>query len=413
MRSRSFMKPWNGGGGQSGRDASENARVPLLWNDFVAILQGRVLLKEDPRRIHEDKDEGKDKNEVDKAGQYEQDENPSFESIRTLRIYGNLVETNRVVKDLRPCFEYLESLEICIHKGLRRNIDLLSILDKAPRLKVVEINVSLSGLTYIAPVTLETAATETAEGCQQKYSYYPLEKLILAGLCVHIFTAERIVKSCPHLRVLKSLLVLTNDYRVEGLQCPLSDMQQDSERLARLARDSCPNLKRYQGDFQYQYRLPSETRLLEMVRIFPEMEHLSKGLVHLEEFVMEAARFPGVVRLEHFEFMRKRNEPQTRYYPPPSQAPLRTATAARTRTSDTPDSARREDGDDSENDDSEDENDFCEVEAYRGVKTFSPRLAAFHVNYVLILEPAANNIYALVRGLDQIRPDVEFRFRQS
>ncbi|KAF9126257.1 hypothetical protein BGW39_006753 [Mortierella sp. 14UC] len=608
-----------GKGDRNHRDVSENAGVPGLWDDFVAALRDRLLLLEAPRKDHESEDE--DKDEVGEVGRHHrQDGNRLSESVRTLRIYGNLVETNKVVLDLKPCFEFLESLEIYIHRCLTKSIDLFSILDNAPRLKAIVFDIALSGAVYTVPGTQATVTTTTATSKQPKHSYYPLEQLIFKGLYVDIYLAERVIKSCPRLRVLKTLHVSTDGYRANEPRWDPYDMRQASERLARLARDSCPNLQWYQSDFQYMYRLPNETRLIEMAKIFPETQHLtvmpyedpcsnvfdpavvepanapffpflpdlhqlinrltvleiahgsqySTGwatanriiflcpaslqslfisdliipardlgrpptehyddtydsslfmlqaadwlfntdqeqrrrdcverhvlrnavlsdiwpphthpnrdnnrplprmwpcrhllrtlecklygdngfaewtnhvrayrlfghltsfkvrceefrvgqLIHSKkhsqessssleenegvEFVMDAARFPGIVTPRDFEFMRKQNEPYTRHFPPPPSLSALQAEAT-TRRSNTIDSTA------SESDDSEDENDFGEVKAYKGVETFWPRLTTFHVNYVLMNDPAANDTRALVAGLDQIRTDVEFRFRR-
>ncbi|KAG0271192.1 hypothetical protein BGZ95_001044 [Linnemannia exigua] len=622
----------DGRGDRNRRDNASNVKVPGLWDEFVLAMQDR-LLEAQKWENSEEKDE---KEAYDGTGHfYKQDGCRLFESIRTLRIYGNLMDTDKMVKDLQPCLEYLETLEVYIHKGSASPIDIFSILDNAPRLQSLVIDVKHS--------------VPTSSGRQQKRSYYSLKQLILNGPYISVFAAEQVIKSCPKLRVLKTLKVSTNGYLDGFPRWNVSILQEASERLSRLARDHCSNLQWYQGDLQYSNRLPTQTRLIEMIRTFPEkrmQQHLSimpyedplsdrfepelqpvaplapflpalhrlldrltvleigprssslylinwhtvnriiclcspflqtllapdisimthdlvgsrlrqdddgfyffpdwffgtereqrrrdcverrllqnsvlssspdehervyycpypgiwpcrhflrtlqcelywysidafaawtqhirayrlfgqltslrvdcqefrvgqlspssvtkkknhnkhgssslsaalperrypndllalKSLVYLEEFVMDVARFLGFVTPQDFEFLRRdKNDPEAGYYPPPpSLSSLRAAAAARRKgRMNNVDRKESKDGDESENEDSEDENDFGQVEAYRDVKTFWPRLNTFHINYISMNIPGVNDTQALVVGLEQIRSDVEFLFRQS
>lgn len=62
-----------------------------------------------------------------------------FEGIRHLKIYKEMIDTMKMVVNLRPCFEVLESLRIEIMCSSYRNIDIFMILDNEPRLKSVDI----------------------------------------------------------------------------------------------------------------------------------------------------------------------------------------------------------------------------------------------------------------------------------
>ena len=136
-----------------------------------------------------------------------------------------------------------------------------------------------------------------------------------------------------------------------------------------------------------------------------------KGLVYLEEFVVEAARLRGTVVPEDFEFLR-RKEPDfgTRFFPPP---PLLSQQATGTRISrKAVEHIEGDDGEDSDSEyDSEGENDYGEVEAYKDVETFWPRLTIFHVGYV-VTHPV-NDPKILVPAIERIRPGVIFRLKLS
>ncbi|KAG0378131.1 hypothetical protein BGX24_004680 [Mortierella sp. AD032] len=598
----------DGSGGRNRRTNAKNVKVPALWDEFVLAMQDRLL---EAQKWENCEEKGKEEEEEANGGSgrcSKQDGCRLFKSIRTLRIYGNLVDTNKLLKDLKPCLEYLKTLEVHIHEGSDTTIDIFSILYNAPRLKSVAIDVKQSGAVYIIqgntdPATITTSTMSAdqvsvvtvpeSSGRHQKRSYYSLEQLILHGPYVNVLTAEQIIKSCPKLRVLKTLKVPTDGNLVAFPRWNVSILQEVSERLSRLARDHCPNLQWYQGDLQLtvleigpksrtQYTtnwhtvnriiclcspflqtllapdidmmthdlaessrpsqndnrfryftdwffdtekeqrrrdrverhllrnriIPSPTaelsphllyygpcprmwpcrhflrtlqcelcpysvdafavwtQYIRAYRLFGQLtsfkiacqefrvgqllpgsvanknkhtKHESsslllkedsqasgkrlpnellalKGLVYLEEFVMDVARFPGAVTPQDFEFLSKvKDETETRYYPPPpTLASLRAAAAGRRgRRSNRVDRMEGQDVDESESDDSEDENDFGQVEAYRGVKTFWPRLTTFHVNYVLMNIPAANDTRDLIVGLEQIQYHVEFRFRQS
>ncbi|KAK3832774.1 MAG: hypothetical protein J3R72DRAFT_515238 [Linnemannia gamsii] len=277
----------DGIGGRNRRDNAKNVKVPALWDEFVLAMQDRLLEAQKWENCEEKEEEEEEEANGGSGRCSKQDGCRLFKSIRTLRIYGNLVDTNKLLKDLKPCLGYLKTLEVHIHEGSDTTIDIFSILYNAPRLKSVVIDVKHSGAVYIIQGNTDPATTTTStmsadqvnvvtvpesSGRHQKRSYYSLEQLILQGPYVNVFTAEQIIKSCPKLRVLKTLKVSTDGNLVAFPRWNVSILQEASERLSRLARDHCPNLQWYQGDLQYNGRLPTHTRLIEMIRIFPEKQ---------------------------------------------------------------------------------------------------------------------------------------------
>lgn len=133
-----------------------------------------------------------------------------------------------------------------------------------------------------------------------------------------------------------------------------------------------------------------------------------RGLVFLEEFVMEVTRVPGTVVPRDFEFLqRMESDFGARFHPPPHSAPRRATRIPTMKEND-----KEEDEGEDEND-SEDENDYGEVEAYKDVRTFWPRLTTFHINYLQTY--SLDHMRALAQGIEQaqIRPGVAFRFRRS
>lgn len=634
---------------------------PELWDDFITAMHARLAIQTRSSEESEDNVEG-----GDGGGRCR-----LFESIRTLNIYGDMVDPEKMVVDLKPCFEFLETLKIEILITSRKALNIFTILDNGPRLKSVEIVAIWDYFMEIiqgdtTPTTTTTTTTTAAiaravpdnvitgnepMNRQPHSTYYPLQQLILQGIWIDtLMTAERIIKTCPDLRVLKSIQIETSTCRGDRKQWEPSVMQEASKCLAELARIHCPHLVWYQSDLQYIYQLPNETRLIELAQRFPEMRALSmmayedpgpistplhppyqpvlqtpflpdlintflnritvlevsskqcnfanwrvlnriiclcphlqdllisnllitmteqldqtscqpleslaypvllneslwvydesdketrqrdrrerqnfrdmilpvdfndqdnyprldpylpvpriwpcrhtlrkldislihnhgmkhwtrhirayrlfghltsfkvrcqelkigqikdchsgdskkpkdeplssssrkgrstdeeykcryrnellalRGLVYLEEFVVEAIRLRGTVVPEDFEFLR-RKEPDfgTRFFPPP---PLLPQQATGTRTS------KRTEGDDGEGSDSEydseDENDYGRVEAYRNVETFWPRLTTFHASYMVT--PPVNDPKVLVPAIEQIRPGVSFRLRSS
>ncbi|KAG0294907.1 hypothetical protein BGZ96_000231 [Linnemannia gamsii] len=142
---------------------------------------------------------------------------------------------------------------------------------------------------------------------------------------------------------------------------------------------------------------------------YPNELLLLKGLVYLEEFVMEVSKIPGTVVPEDFEFLRRMDSAfATRSSPPPPPPSL--ASSAKRRATRSP---IMNEEDESNDDDSEDENEFSEVEAYKDVKTFWPRLMTFHVNYLRTHSLAGTRALDQGTELAHIRPGVEFRFKRS
>jgi hypothetical protein len=139
-----------------------------------------------------------------------------------------------------------------------------------------------------------------------------------------------------------------------------------------------------------------------------------KGLVYLEELVVETARLPGRVVPEDFEFLR-RKEPDFgfRFFPAPSISSARTTPSRNKVVEHMDENGDYDVGDheERESEDSEDENDYGRVEAYKDVETFWPRLTIFHIGYV-ITHPV-NDPKILVPAVEEIRPGVSFRLRLS
>jgi len=147
-----------------------------------------------------------------------------------------------------------------------------------------------------------------------------------------------------------------------------------------------------------------------------------KDLVYLEEFVMDVHELRGVISIDDFEFLqRKEDDFGDRLFPSPPPPHRRIAGGRRMyctidlegelgETSKNNDNSSG-DGQKEGEYDSEDENDFGEVKAYKDVKTFWPRLTAFQVNYLKTSN--ANDLHALVEELKWVRPGVDFRFRLS
>ncbi|KAF9153151.1 hypothetical protein BG015_003973 [Linnemannia schmuckeri] len=252
---------------------------PGLWDEFVSAMHARLAVQ---RRNYE--------NESDVEG--EGGGGRLFESIRNLSIYGDMVDPMKMVMDLKPCFEFLETLKIEFLRGAHTTINIFTILDNGPRLTSIEIVVLWTPLveitqgdttttaTIIIPPTItvsnQASIAEELTGRQAHSSCYPLQQLILCGPWIDtLMTAERIIKTCPDLRVLKSIQIETSASFKNRTQWEASVMQEASKRLAEMARDHCPHLSWYQSDLQYIYRLPNETRLIELAQIFPEMRALS------------------------------------------------------------------------------------------------------------------------------------------
>ncbi|KAF9103622.1 hypothetical protein BGX29_003140 [Mortierella sp. GBA35] len=290
-----------------------------LWKDFVAAANGLIAQQEEgnSKQIGDGNNTNKEEEKQKwKGGRL-------FESIRHLKIYGDQIDTMRIVRDLKPCFQYLESFKVEIFTPVESHIDIFTILDNGPRLKNVEFKISRSnyfevvqvGATASTPTATQdqaffdeqkpqdlstpeggatsssphTVTTTTNPQDRQKARNYALEEFILGGACIDIPTAERLIKQCPNLRVLKSLWVLTDHSRSPGWDTPI--IKKSSERLTRLARDHCPNLQWYQSDLMYHHRLPNETRLVEIAQMFPEMQTLS----------MNSYEDPGPVILPHLQ----------------------------------------------------------------------------------------------------------------
>lgn len=635
-----------------------------LWDDFIVAMHSRLAIQK--RRSSEESEDNVE------GGGGDGGRCRLFESIRTLKIHGDMVDLEKMIVDLKPCFEFLETLKIEILHSSRK-LNIFTILDNGPRLKSVEIvaiwdsplEITQGDTTPTTTTTTTTTAAAAAsvpdqliaanEPMNRHSTYYPLQQLILHGIWIDtLMTAERIIKSCPDLRVLRSIRIETSSYHGYRVQWEPSVMQEASKCLAEMARIHCPHLVWYQSDLQYIDQLPNETRLIELAQRFPEIRALSmvgyedpgpmstplhppyqpvfqtpflpdlinnflnritvlevstprfniaiwgvvnriiclcphllellisnlrlrpdqldhassrplemfaypvhlyespwiydesdketrqrdrrerqnfrnlvlsvnfndpdhyssinphlpvpriwscrhtlrkidchltfrngmefwtrhirayrlfghltsfkvrcqefrigqiracpsenpkkpkdeplsssprkgrstdaeyrypyrndllalKGLVYLEEFVVKAARLPGTVVPEDFEFLRRR-EPDfgTRYFPPPP--PLLPQRATGTRTSKK--AVERKEGDDGEESDSEydseDENDYGKVEAYRDVETFWPRLTTFHASYV-ITHPV-NDSKILVPAIERIRPGVSFRLNNT
>lgn len=131
-----------------------------------------------------------------------------------------------------------------------------------------------------------------------------------------------------------------------------------------------------------------------------------KGLVYLEEFVVEVAWLRGTGVPEDFEFLR-RKEPDfgTRFFPPPLSLSQQSMEARAGRKF--VECAEGEDGEESDSEyDSENENDYAGGGAYKDIETFWPRLTTFHVGYVVT--HAVNDPTVLVSAIERIRPGVDF-----
>lgn len=132
-----------------------------------------------------------------------------YEGIRHLKIYGDMIDPMKMMEDLRPCFEVLESLRIEIMCPSHRNIDIFTILDNGPRLKSMEI---VNPREYGTVSILQGGgAGTTIEPGRQKH--YPLEQLTLDGPWMDFKTTEQILMSCPAVRVLKSSKISYNEDR--------------------------------------------------------------------------------------------------------------------------------------------------------------------------------------------------------
>ncbi|KAG0310085.1 hypothetical protein BGZ97_012808 [Linnemannia gamsii] len=213
-----------------------------------------------------------------------------FENIRILNIYGDMVDPKKMILDLKPCFEFLETLKIELLRPSSTTINIFAILDNGPRLKFVEIVVlrdsfveavqddttATTTIIPTPPATVPIQASVAEEPTSQQKKFYPLQHLIMHGLWIDsVATAERILKTCPDLRVIKSIKIETSNMHSNRTQWESSLMLAASKYLAELARDLCPNLTWYQSDLIYEYQLPKDIRLIELAQIFPEMRTLS------------------------------------------------------------------------------------------------------------------------------------------
>ncbi|KAF9298164.1 hypothetical protein BGZ88_007791 [Linnemannia elongata] len=267
---------------------------PELWDDFITAMHARLAVQ--TRKSNE-----KSEDNVE-GGRGGSGSRCLFESIRTLNIYSNMVVPETLVVDLKPCFGFLETVKIELMKLISTTINIFTILDNGPRLKSVEIIALRNSLVEItqgdttpASTTTTTTTTTTTEATAAAVpdqaiaaieqtnrpthsTYYPLQQLILQGPCIDTFmTAERIIKTCPDLRVLKSIRIKTSTlYHNNQTQQEPSIIQEASKCLAAMARVHCPHLIWYQSDLQYiNHDLPNETRLIELAQMFPEMRALS------------------------------------------------------------------------------------------------------------------------------------------
>ncbi|KAG0372449.1 hypothetical protein BGX24_000244 [Mortierella sp. AD032] len=254
---------------------------PWQWHDFVSAVAVRekIVMQREGGRTNTSKEE---EDGVDGGGGCCRG---LFGTIRNLRIFGDMIETMKMVEDLKPSFAFLESLKIEIMWPTQKTIPIFTILDDGPRLKSIEIVIGRDFVVDIVQGDNTNDAATTSNGrstnsglCQQgRRRNYPLERFILDGVWIDFKTSEQIILSCPELRVLKSLDISDNGNRIGRPQWDLTALQESGERLARLARNHCPNLQWCHIDLHYYVhrQLYRDAHLIQLARTLPQLQCLS------------------------------------------------------------------------------------------------------------------------------------------
>ncbi|KAG0281300.1 hypothetical protein BGZ95_005199 [Linnemannia exigua] len=253
---------------------------PWQWHDFVSAIAVRekIAMQREGRRVNTGKEE-----EVVADGDGDCDSS-LFGTIRNLRIYGDMIRTMKMVEDLKPCFAFLESLKIEIMWSNQETIPIFTILDNGPRLKTVEIVIGRDVIVdivqgdYANDAATSSSSSSRNSLCQQgRRRNYPLEQLIFNGLWIDFKTSEQIILSCPQLQVLKSLNISDNGNRIGKPQWDLTALQESGERLTRLARNHCPNLRWCHIDLHYYIhrQLHRDAQLIQLARTLPQLQSFS------------------------------------------------------------------------------------------------------------------------------------------
>ncbi|KAF9430765.1 hypothetical protein BGZ76_000717 [Entomortierella beljakovae] len=211
--------------------------------------------------------------------------------IHSLSIRGCYIGFSEVFTSLgsRGGFKHLKSLIIDIHKG-HRDISLFSLLDDCPNLVEFKVRVPhirtkvhiLRGDAYdLIPIEISSSDnTETTQLLVEPKSYderYNLRIFDIENCQIRHFVFEKLISTCPHLRVLKANS-LTRFGRDNTRQCKRIPI--DHDKLLHHANVVCPLLESLDINFR-GYPLHEGRAIKHIIqheKYFPKSKRLSLSL---------------------------------------------------------------------------------------------------------------------------------------